>query len=307
MSDLAPYGSWRSPISAAAIARGGVGLTGLDVRSGVVYWSELRPAEGGRTTIVRTGTGELTPEGFNVRTQVHEYGGGAWWLHGSTLYFTNWTDQRLYTLHEGAEPVAITPEPEIARGLRYADGVVTADGKWIVCVRERHVEGREAFNEIVVLPTDGSAEPRIVAEGNDFYAFPRLSPDGSRLAWTEWSHPNLPWDGTFLYVADFADGEVSNAKRIAGSMDESIFQPQWSPDGVLHLVSDRNGWWNLYRVVNDAVEAVLEVDADFGVPQWVFGQSTYAFLSNGDIVCAVDRKARQSLCVVSGGELADLG
>ncbi len=294
-----------------------MGLTGLDVwrggsgglppNNGVVHWSELRPAEGGRTTIVRAGSGELTPEGFNVRTQVHEYGGGAWWLHGSTVFFTNWTDQRLYRQDEGAEPVAITPEPEIARGLRYADGVVTSDGKLIVCVRERHVEGREAFNEIVVIPTDGSAEPRIVVEGNDFYAFPRLSPVGTKIAWTEWTHPNLPWDGTFLYVADFADGQVSNATQIAGAMDESIFQPQWSPDGVLHFVSDRNGWWNLYRSVSENVESVIKIDADLGLPQWVFRQSTYAFLANGDIVCAVDSKAKQSLSLFSGGKLADLG
>jgi dipeptidyl aminopeptidase/acylaminoacyl peptidase len=307
MPELAPYGSWRSPISAAAIARGGVGLTGLDVWNGVVHWSELRPAEGGRTAVVRAGSGDLTPEAFNVRTQVHEYGGGAWWLHGSTLYFTNWTDQRLYKQDEGAEPAAITPEPEIPRGLRYADGVVTADGRRVICVRERHVQGREAFNEIVVLPADGSAEPKVIVEGNDFYAFPRLSPDGSKLAWTEWTHPNLPWDGSFVFVADLRDGEVSNVELVAGAMDESIGQPRWSPDGVLHFISDRNGWWNLYRHVDGAVEPVLEVDADLGVPQWVFGQSTYDFLPDGDIVCAVDRKARQSLCVIADGTLSDFG
>jgi dipeptidyl aminopeptidase/acylaminoacyl peptidase len=306
MPDVAPYGSWRSPITAASIARGGVGLTGLALSGPNVFWSELRPSEGGRTVVVRNGD-DLTPKEFNVRTAVHEYGGGAWWVHGDTVFFTNWSDQRLYRQDPGAEPVPITPEPSIARGLRYADGEMTADGSTIICVRERHVEGREAVNEIVALPADGSAEPRIVVEGNDFYSFPRLSPDGSKLAWTEWSHPNLPWDGTFLCVADFADGIVGVPVHVAGAMDESIFQPQWSPDGVLHFVSDRTGWWNLYRYDGDAVESVLDVDADFGVPQWVFGRSTYAFLPGGDIVCAVDRNARQSLNLLAKGTLTGLG
>ncbi len=302
---MAPYGSWRSPISAASIARGGISLTGLAVSNGHVYWSEARPTEGGRSVVVRSGV-DVTPEGFNARTAVHEYGGGAWWVHGDTVYFANWSDQRLYRQDSQAEPVPITPEPPIPRGLRYADGVMSADGSTIICVRERHVEGREAFNEIVALPADGSAEPSIVVGGNDFYAFPRLSPDGSKLAWTEWPHPNLPWDGTFLYVADFADGKVSDPVLVAGAMDESIFQPQYSPDGVLHFISDRTGWWNLYRYNQSDVEPVLLADADFAVPQWVFGLSTYAFLPDGGIVFVVDRKARQSLCVLSKGSLTDL-
>ncbi len=257
--------------------------------------------------VVKRDAGALTPEGFNVRTAVHEYGGGAWWVHGDSLFFTNWTDQRLYRQDGSSAPNPITPEPDIARGLRYADGVVTNDGRAIICVRERHVEGREAFNEIVVLPADGSAEPGEIVGGNDFYAFPRLSPDGTKLAWTEWSHPNLPWDGTFLYVCYLtSDFGIRNATLVAGAMDESIFQPQWSPDGVLHFVSDRNGWWNLYRHIDGAVECVLEMEADFGVPQWVFGLSTYAFRDNGDIVCISEQKARQSLGVIQSGRLVDL-
>ncbi len=307
MTDTAPFGSWRSPISAESIARGGVGLTGLAISGDDLYWSESRPAEGGRTVVVKRDAGALTPEGFNVRTAGHEYGGGAWWVHGDSLFFTNWTDQRLYRQDGSSAPNPITPEPDIARGLRYADGVVTNDGRAIICVRERHVEGREAFNEIVVLPADGSAEPGEIVGGNDFYAFPRLSPDGTKLAWTEWSHPNLPWDGTFLYVCYLtSDFGIRNATLVAGAMDESIFQPQWSPDGVLHFVSDRNGWWNLYRHIDGAVECVLEMEADFGVPQWVFGLSTYAFRDNGDIVCISEQKARQSLGVIQSGRLVDL-
>jgi dipeptidyl aminopeptidase/acylaminoacyl peptidase len=287
-----PFGSWASPISAASIAEGGVTLGGVAVDGGSVYWSESRPAEGGRTVVVKDGV-DVTPAGFNVRTQVHEYGGGAWWVHEGVVYFANWDDQRLYRQEPGSDPVAITPEPDRPRALRYADGIVAPDGS-IICVRERHVEGREAFNEIVKITGD---RVEVVAAGNDFYAFPRLSPDGTQLAWTEWTHPNLPWDGTFLSV----DGNV-----IAGSMDESIYGPKWSPDGVLHFISDRSGWWNLYRDVDGRVEAVLELDADSGVPQWAFGTSTYGFLPGGDIVLMYERNATQSIGVVRDGKLEEL-
>ncbi len=252
---------------------------------------------------------DITPEGFNARTAVHEYGGGAWWVQGGTVFFVNWADQLLYRQDDGAAPVPITPHSDIPRGLRYADGVVTSDGRSIICVRERHVKDREAFNEIVVLPTDSSAAPGELISGNDFYSYPRLSPDETTLAWTEWSHPNMPWDGTFLYVCDLTDEfGIRNPTLVAGSMDESIFQPQWSPDGVLHFVSDLNGWWNIYRWVDGRVEPVVEMDADFGVPQWVFGQSTYAFLPNGDIVCMFEQRASQKLGVIRGGagEVEDL-
>jgi dipeptidyl aminopeptidase/acylaminoacyl peptidase len=254
-------------------------------------------------------TSEITPEGFNVRTAVHEYGGGSWWVHNDSVLFTNWTDQRLYRQDDGAAPIPMTREPEIKRGLRYADGVVTNDGRAILCVRESHHADREATNSIVVMPMDASAEPGDLIEGNDFYSFPRLSPDGTKLAWTEWSHPNLPWDGTFLYTCELTDQfGIRNPVLVAGAMDESIFQPHWSPDGVLHFVSDRNGWWNLYRFIDGRVEPVLEMEADFGVPQWVFGLSTYAFLPSGDIVCMFEQRASQKLGVIRGGvgELEDL-
>jgi len=309
----APFGSWTSPITAASVAEGGVSLGGVAVSGDDLYWSEQRPSEGGRTVVVRRSadgsTTDITPEGYNARTGVHEYGGGAWWVHGETVFFANWSDQLLYSQEGGAAPVPITPQSEIPRGLRYADGVVTNNGRAIICVRERHVKDREAFNEIVVLPTDGSAAPGELVSGNDFYSFPRLSSDETKLAWTEWSHPNMPWDGTFLYACDLTDEfGIRNPTLVAGSMDESIFQPQWSPDGVLHFVSDRNGWWNIYRWVDGNVEPVVQMDADFGVPQWVFGQSTYAFLSNGDIVCMFEQRASQKLGIIRGGagEVEDL-
>ncbi|MEX2394385.1 MAG: S9 family peptidase [Actinomycetota bacterium] len=305
---IARYGSWRSPLTADLIARGGVTLSAVAVSGDDIYWSEARPSEGGRTVVVKHGVGDITPDGFNARTAVHEYGGGAWWVDGDRVYFANWADQRLYRQDGGGEPVPITPEPPIPRGDRYADGIVVDAQKAIISVRERHVQDREAHNELVIFPTDGSVSPDDIISGNDFYAFPRISPDGKRFAWTEWTHPNLPWDGTFLYTCDLTrEFGIRNATLVAGAMDESIFQPQWSPDGVLHFVSDRNGWWNLYRYVEGRVECVLEMDADFGVPQWVFGQSTYAFRPNGDIVCMFERNARQSLGLLRNGELTDLG
>jgi dipeptidyl aminopeptidase/acylaminoacyl peptidase len=304
MPKRAAYGSWVSPLSAASIAEGGVTLGGAAAGPDGIRWMEQRASEGGRSVIVHDGS-DVTPEGFNVRTAVHEYGGGAWLTEGTTVYFANWSDQRLYRQDKGAAPVPITPEPEIPRGLRYADGVIAMDGRAIVCVRERHVEGREAFNEIVIFPTDGSVEPDDLVSGNDFYSNPRISPDGARIAWLEWSHPNLPWDGTFLYVADFApDGGLSNVELVAGAMNESIFQPSWSPDGVLHYVSDRSGWWNIYR--QDSSDPVVAFAADFGAAQWVFGVSRYLFTDEGDIVCIFTWRAADTLGIIRRGELEEL-
>lgn len=311
-AQVAPFGSWISPITAERIASGGVMLGGLGAWGSDIYWHEQRPAEGGRIVVVRRSadgtTTDLVPEGFNARTQVHEYGGGAWFVDNRTLFFSNWTDQRLYRIEEGASPVPITSEPPMPRGLRYADGVVTPDGRWIVCVRESHQEGREATNELVILSVDGSSEPRAIVSGKDFYSFPRLSPDGTKLAWTEWSHPNLPWDGTTLLVGDLSSDGLSSITRVAGGPDESIFQPEWGPDGELYYVSDRTGWWNIYRGLDGAErlpqsggEPVCAMDAEFGEPQWVFGQSTYAFLDDGDIVCSCERKATDALGIIRRG------
>ena len=301
-----PYGSWPSPLTARTIAEGATALNGIASSGERLYWSEQRPAEGGRTVVVEAGRGDVTPPGFNARTQVHEYGGGAWWVDGDAVYFANWDDQRVYRQDPGAAPTPITPEPRQPRGLRFADGALTGDGRAIVCVRERHHADREATNEVVIFPVDGSVEPDDLVSGADFYSTARFSPDGSQMCWLEWYHPNLPWDGTFLYLADVTpEYGIRDARLVAGAMDESIFQPQWSPDGVLHFVSDRSGWWNLYRHVDGSVEHVVDVDADFGVPQWSFGSSTYAFVG-ADIVCAYVRNATAQLALVRDGSLEDI-
>lgn len=312
MTIEAPYGAWASPITPATVAGAGVRLGQITTSGGSLYWQELRPAEGGRTVVCRRGpdgtVSDVTPEGFNVRSRVHEYGGGAYLVVGEAVVFSNDADQRLYRQDPGADPVPITPEPERPRALRYADGAATPDGRWIVCVRESHPEVGEAVNELVVVPLDGSAEPRSIVSGNDFYAFPRPSPDGSRLCWTTWNHPNMPWDGTELWVADLGpDGAVSGARRVAGGVDESVFGPRWSPDGTLHFVADRTGWWNLYRLTDERIEPLHEADAEFGVPQWVFGMSTYAFVDDGTLVCAYTSGGRDHLArIVPGGGLEEI-
>jgi len=285
---VAPYGSWRSPLSAAAVAGGETPLAGLALVGDDVFWLEGRPLEGGRYVVVRRSpdgaTEDATPAGFNVRTRAHEYGGGAWLVTGTTIVFANYDDQRLYRQDGGGAPYPITPEPELPAGARYADGCVTPDGTWLVCVRELHSEAAEARNELAILPMDGAAAPRTLVGGHDFFSSPALSPDGRRLAWLAWDHPRMPWDGTELWLADFSPEGVSNPRRIAGGPEESVYQPAFDPTGRLHIVSDRTGWWNLYRLADDgSARALAPMEAEFGVPQWVFGTSTYSFLGDGRI------------------------
>jgi len=301
VATTAPYGSWASPITTDLVAsEGGVSFAYLDISEEGVYWTESRPQESGRSALVfRPHGGEPTdvvPSEFNVRTRVHEYGGGAWFRHGRVVFCSSFDDSRLYRIEEpGAEPRPITPEPSEPHALRYADGRVFAGGRLIVCVREFHGEG-EPVNELVVLPADGSSEPKVIATGRDFYAAPRPSPDGSSLAWLAWDHPHMPFEGTDLCVADLAsDGSLSNGRRVAGSEQESIFQPEWSSDGLLYFVSDRTGWSNLYVERDGEVHALTSEEAELGYPQWVFDLSRYAFLADGRIACIFTRAAIDSL------------
>jgi dipeptidyl aminopeptidase/acylaminoacyl peptidase len=219
---------------------------------------------------------------------VHEYGGGAHVVHDGLAFCSRFDDQRLYRIDPGGEPVPITPETDGTH--RYADGSVTPDGRLWVGVRERHgVEGapRSTANELVAIPTDGSAEPTIVAGGRDFYAAPRISPDGRCLAFLAWDLPWMPWDGCELFVADLgADGVVGEPEHVAGEDGvESIWQPEWSPEGDLVFASDRSGWWNLERIRGSERSALYEAEAEFGYPQWVFGMRSFDFLGDGRIVC----------------------
>ncbi len=283
-----PYGSWKSPITSELIVAGSIRLGQIVLDGDTIYWTEGRPSENGRSLIIKWtadgGMEEITPAGFNVRSRVHEYGGGTFTVHDEAVYFSNFLDQRLYTQypHGLAEP--LTAEDK----LRFADGVVDGARGRMVCIREQHREDKEAQNSLISLNLDGYNESgTTLAEGHDFYATPRLSPNGRQLAWLSWDHPNMPWDGTELWVADFAeDGSISNQTLVAGGKDESIFQPSWSPGGVLHFVSDRTNWWNLYRWQDEKIEPLCPMEAEFGLPQWVFGMSTYGFESAHSIICA---------------------
>ena len=293
---IAPYGSWASPVQPEHLAAS-TSMSSPDPAEDAVYWLESRPAEGGRTALVRrSADGErhdVVPDGFNVRSRVHEYGGGAYWRDGDVVFCSNFADGRVYRIDPGASPRPVSPEPREPGSLRYADGRMLRGGR-IVCVRESH-EGSDVVNEIVVLDAEGETEPRTLLCGNDFYAAPRPSPDGRRLAWLTWSHPRLPFTACELWVGELVDGEVANPQRVAGGEDnESIFQPEWSADGRLHWVSDATGWWNLYR----EGENLTPIDAEFGYPAWAFDMSRYAFLDDGRIACAYTRGGFASLALL---------
>ena len=297
---VAPYGSWASPITSELLVRGSVRLLEIKVDGDDVYWIESRPTEAGRYVIVRRTpdgrTQDINPAPFNARTRVHEYGGGAFHVDNGTVYFANYADQRVYRQDPGGAPRPITPDLP----LRYADFNSDRRRGRLICVREDHrgAHGPEqdAVNTIVALDSDGGdleTGGTVLLSGADFYSNPRVSPDGTRLCWLSWNHPNMPWDGTELWVGTIAsDGSISDARLVAGGENESIFQPEWSPDGILYFVSDRSGWWNLYRWREEQIEALARMEAEFGEPQWVFGQSTYAFASPTRIICAYTQGGR---------------
>ena len=292
-----PYGLWVSPITSELIVSETVSLGQIVLDGDYIYWSESRPADAGRNVIVRWSpdgkTDDLTPKQFNVRTRVHEYGGGAYIVSDGTIYFSNFADQRLYQQGPALEPQPLTGET--AR--RYADTVVDTYKNRLICVREDHSLGEgEPVNTIVAVGINHEQEERVLVSGNDFYAAPRISPDGSYLAWLTWNHPNLPWDGTELWVGEIqADGSVEKPQKVAGDVNESIFQPEWSPDGVLYFTSDRTEWWNFYRYRQNVVEPVCPREVEFGRPQWLFSMSTYGFESADRIICAYTSKGTWSL------------
>lgn len=302
----APYGSWASPISAEMASAGSVRLDSPQVDGDDRYWLEGRPAEQGRVVLVRRSAkgevADVTPPPFSVRTRVHEYGGGAYLVSAGTVWFSNLSDQRLWRISPGAEPEALTARPGAGvHSVRFADAVLSADRAWLVCVRETHFGGSatEVVNELVAVRSGsgsgsggpGGAEELVLATGRDFYSFPRLSPDGRWLAWTCWDHPAMPWDATECWIAELLLGDsgpaLSEPNMVAGGPGESVFQPEWAPDGSLYYVSDATtGWWNLHRhdPASGSQRAVTATEGEWGRPQWVFGLSTYSFLPDGRLV-----------------------
>jgi dipeptidyl aminopeptidase/acylaminoacyl peptidase len=295
---VSPYGSWKSPITAELVGGGEIGLEQVRIDGDDIYWIERRPQEGGRKVIVRRSkegkAADVTPTGFNARNRVHEYGGGDYAVAGGTVIFSNFVDQRLYIQLPGSEPKPLTS----ATDLRYADGHIDRRRNLFFCVQEDHSVAGEAVNTIVRMDLAGGAAA-VVVSGNDFYSAPRLSPDGSRLAWLTWNHPDMPWDGTELWVGKLGGhGTITAREKIAGGVDESICQPEWSPHGILYFVSDRTGWWNLYRRRDNQIEALCPMDAEFGQPQWVFGGSLYGFASPEQMICSYAQDGRDNLGIL---------
>ena len=293
---IRPHGTWTSPITAAEIASGVMGLGEVQLCGEDIYWLEMRPTEGGRYVVVRyksDGTVEdCLPQDFNARTRVHEYGGGSYLVAEGTLYFAHFADQRLYRVRPDEEPQPLTP----ASALRFADLVWDVPRQRIICVREDHTGGGEPQNSIVSVDADRGGPGVVLVAGRDFYAAPRLSPEGASLAWIEWSHPHMPWDAAELWVAPVqGDGRLREAVHVAGGRSESAIQPRWSPEAVLHFVSDRTDWWNLYRLKDGRVETLTDLEAEFATPPWVFGMQQYAFAAPDRILCAFTRKGAWSL------------
>jgi len=294
----APYGSWTSPITADWIVAGTVGIGQIQLDGDSIYWNEVRPSEKGRSVVCRLGPSgqieDFSADAFSVRSRTHEYGGGAFTVRNGTLWFSNDADGRVYCQSAGTEPVPLSPQ----RRWRFADFVRDDRQGRLIAVRENHeVEDGEPTNELVSIADDGHVT--VLAEGADFYAAPKISPNGHSLAWLSWNHPNMPWDGCELWCGELdSQGGILAPTLIAGGEDEAIFQPEFSPDGKLYFVSDRSGWWNIYCHRDGKKEPVFVLEADFGLPQWVFGMSMYGFASETQIVATYIMDGLSKLCMI---------
>ena len=305
------YGSWPSTMTADKLAEGGHRFGHLSVNNGYVYWLESLPAEAGRVVINCAGNGKaahkITADGFSVRTRLHEYGGADFSVSGEIIIFCNDSDQRLYLQRGENTPTPLTPLPEFKHALRYADMVISSNGEWLICVRERHSQNGnplDVINDIVRISLTNNfikdvRDPEIIVRGADFYSYPRISPNGKTLAWTSWDHPNMPWDQTALWIADLdSSGYLSNARCLVNNENESIYQPAWCPDGELHFVSDRSGWWNIYSFRDGILNALTPLNAEFGFPQWQFGTCSYTFIDSHTIFAVYGQDGREHLCKI---------
>ena len=297
---IAPYGSWRSPITADALLAGSIGLGAVQNDGKDVFWLEGRPAEKGRNVLVQRMVDgqvrDVTPAPFNVRTRVHEYGGGAFLVAEGKVYFSNFADQQVYVQclgEELEEPKVLTRSPDC----RFADFILDKSRQRLIAVGERHSAGDKEPENFLVAISLQDGEVTTIAQGHDFYSSPRLSPDGKQLAWITWDHPNMPWDATQLWLANFNDqGNLENIQCIAGRAgDESIHEPRWCPDGSLYFVGDRSDWWNLYRYDQGEVDNVFPLDAEFAYPHWVFGLSSYTFVDGDTILCTFTQEGAWQL------------
>lgn len=314
MSDIptpaihASYGAWPSPISAEMVALGSKASVNLLVEGEVAYICEMRPSNKGRQTVFKRDAAgvfeDISPQDFNVRTFVHEYGGGAFTVSNGIIYASNAADSKIYVIAPGAPPIPLTEgqmsvEYEGGRkwkGTRFADMHVTSKG--IVAVGEQHEPGQPVENFLALINTSDGKYKKI-ASGFDFYSSPAISVDEKKIAWITWNHPDMPWTSTQLWVAEFnAEGNLKNSHRIAGEDSESILQPQWSADGTLYFITDRDkGWWNLHRYSNGQIENICPMEAEAGEPLWLFQRSSYAFLGD-KIVIAYNSQGTWNLAIV---------
>ena len=295
-TNLAPYGSWKSPINAKLLVSGAVSISEVIPDGEAVWWAESRPEESGRVAIMRYESGssvEVTPSNTNVRTLIHEYGGGSWWVQNNTLWFVDYADQRLrqmnYAAGEDSGIKLLSAEPEFSKAQRFAEMRPTNDTHWVICICESHSKNqKEPENQIVAVATDGSFKQITLCEGADFYGSLCISPDGNSLAWIEWDHPNMPWDTTTLKTAVLQSNSsgivLKDEITVAGGHEEAIVQASFSPDNKLHYLSDRNDTWQLYMAGKDT--AVHTVDGEIGYPPWVHGLSRYGFDEHGNVIAA---------------------
>lgn len=310
---ISPFGSWESPISAKIAAESGITFEDLRVSKNKLVWLEGRPYEAGRYVTVgrdiNSNTNDLIPNGYNVRNAVHEYGGASYAINDDLLIFVNWDDQRLYKVVNGSKPEVMTNSPNIPRGERYSDLSITPDGKWLFCVNESHIEIGEPENKIIAVSLKNPNVNCTVVQGRDFYSSPRVSSDGTKLCWLEWDHPNMPWDGCELHVADLQWNERCSIKSeivVSGGSNESILQPEWSPTGGLYFITDISGWWNLSVWNGDDIKSVLVETKDHGGPAWRFGFSTYSFLSKNRIAMSSSNGLKGEVKIIGKSDIVSL-
>jgi len=310
-SIAAPCGSWSSPISGDLITAGTVGFEQVRLRHNRGYWIERRPTDAGRCVIVEHANGvcrDVLPSPYSARSRVHEYGGGAYCLATAAsdeIFFVNDADQNIYTLHPGADPVRLTHCTQ----RRFADLIHDARRNRLIFVCENHdVTSSQPENTLVAIDL-ASGEIGTLQHGFDFYSNPRLDLAGERLAWLCWQHPDMPWDSSELRRASVhADGAIGEAKTVAGGNGVSVFQPEWSPHGELYFISDETGWWNIRRCTNAGIEQLTREHSEFGLPQWIFGQSTYAFIDDNRLICThvSDGECRLSLLDITTRQLTPI-
>ncbi len=298
-SNIAPYGSWKSPITPELLSTRYNYIDQMIADGSAIYWTEVRPSEKGRFALMSKRDNEepvemLGPE-FNFRTAVHEYGGGAFAAKDNLIFFSNFSDGKIY-FFDGSDAKPVTE----AGDFRYADLLYDSASRRLICIREDHSQD-DVINSIISIDID-TGEVLQLASGNDFYSSPKLSPDGKKLAWLTWNHPDMPWDSTELYVASYENGSLNEQTKVAGGNGESIFQPEFSPSGLLHFISDRTGWWNIYRHNGEDIQNLTPMQADFGVPQWRFGLSTYAIESEERIICSWFKDGAGNLGILQIGK-----